>query len=167
MATFSTTDTLIGRPGSIPVISRAICDYFRSEGYSVKEEESYTGGKEISITKGGMFKALVGLRTALKVSLQPVGDTIEFKAGVGIFGMQAIPTALTLLVCWPVLVTQIWGLVKQSQLDDKALEIAKSVHSGCTNTGQRYASGNYCHHCGNSIPYETRFCPHCGNQMCA
>lgn len=167
MATFSTTETLVGRPYVIPAISKAICDHFESEGYSVKEEEGYTGGKEISITKGGMFKAALGLRTALKISLQPVGETIKFKASAGIFGMQAIPTAITLFFWWPVLITQIWGLIKQSHLDDDALEIAKSVLSNYPPSGQACASGSYCHHCGSSIPNGTRFCPHCGNRMCA
>lgn len=167
MATFSTTETLIGHPNAVPAMSKAICDYFESEGYSVKEEEGYTGGKEISITKGGMFKALLGLRTALKVSLQPMGETIGFKASAGIFGMHAIPTFITLWVCWPVILTQIWGLIKQSRLDDKALEIAQSVLSKYNYSGNEHTFGGYCHHCGRSIPNGTRFCPHCGNQMCA
>lgn len=167
MATFSTTETLIGHPNAIPAMSKTICEYFESEGYSVKEEEGYTGGKEISITEDGMFKALLGLRTALKVSLQPLDETIGFKASAGIFGMQAIPTTITLLLCWPVLLTQIWGLIKQSRLDDKALMIAKSVLSKNNYSGEEYTYGSYCHHCGRGIPDGTKFCPHCGNLICA
>lgn len=165
MATFSTTETLYGSPYIVPTMSKAICSYFESDGYSVKEEDGYTGGKEISITKGGMFKALLGLRTALKVSLQPAGDTIRFKASAGIFGMQTIPTTITLLLWWPVILTQIWGLIEQAHLDDKALEIAKSVLSNYSHSGQVHASGSYCHHCGSSNSNGTRFCPYCGNQM--
>ena len=32
-----------------------------------------------------------------------------------------------MLFFWPVLITQIWGIVQQSKLDDKALEIAEEV----------------------------------------
>lgn len=167
MATFSTTEILAGRPHVIPVISKAICDYFLSEGYIVKEEDGYTGGKEISITKGGLFKAMLGLRTALRISLQPNGETIKFQACAGVFGLQAVPTAITLALCWPVILTQIWGLIKQSHLDDKALEIAKSVLASYGASGQSSAFNTYCSHCGRPIPGATRFCPHCGNNMCA
>lgn len=162
MAKFSKTEILYGRPNAIPAMSKAIREYFESEGYSFEEEEGYTGGKEISITKGGMFKALLGLRTALKVSLQPMGEKIGFKASAGIFGLQAIPTAITLLLCWPVLLTQIWGLIKQSHLDDKALEIALSVLLMNNYSGNEHTFNSYCPHCGRNIPDGTKYCPHCG-----
>ena len=74
-----------------------------------------------------MFKAVLGLKSALKVSLIPKDNAIAFEAGIGIFGQQAIPTIISMLFFWPVLITQIWGIVQQSKLDDKALEIAEEV----------------------------------------
>lgn len=166
MSTFKTTATLVGTEEMIPTISSAICSYFRSEGYSIEEKGSYSGGKEISVTKGGLFKAILGLRTALNITLQPVGDRIDFEAGVGIFGMQIIPAAITLLVAWPVLVTQIWGMVKQSKLDDKALEIAKNAIASYNSSrrGGTYC-GRTCPNCGNGITPGTRYCPNCGHHI--
>jgi hypothetical protein len=46
-------------------------------------------------------------------------------AGVGIFGQQAIPTAITLLVFWPVLIAQVWNMAHESHLDDEALRVAE------------------------------------------
>lgn len=165
MAIFYTTETLIGRPYVVPAMSKAICDYFKSAGYEVKEDESSTGSKEISIAERGIFKTILGQKTALNISIQPTGDVIRFKAYAGIFGSQALRALITYYVWWPMIFTQIWGLIKQSHLDDKALEIAKSVLSSYNYTGQAYASGNYCHHCGSSTPNGTRFCPHCGSQI--
>jgi hypothetical protein len=53
--------------------------------------------------------------------------SIAFEAGVGIFGQQAIPTIISMFFFWPVLLTQIWGLIQQSNLDDKAAEIVEKV----------------------------------------
>lgn len=124
---FNKKITLNGNPKLIPVIADRIRDSFQAEGYEVNVQSLYSGGADISITKGGFFKAILGMRTALKVVLLPQGELINFEASVGIFGQQVIPTLIMLFVTWPVLITQIWGLVKQSQLDDKVLAVANQV----------------------------------------
>ena len=103
-------------------------EYFERDGYEVKVTELSTGGYDISITKGGVFKAVLGMKTALKITLTPLSDkSIAFEAGVGIFGQQAIPTIISVFFFWPVLLTQIWGLIQQSNLNDKAAEIVEKV----------------------------------------
>jgi hypothetical protein len=44
---------------------------------------------------------------------------------VGIFGQQAIPTAITLLVFWPVIIAQVWNMAQESNLDEEALGVAE------------------------------------------
>ena len=156
MSTFSTNTTLTCSPNMIPSICKAICDHFIDEGYQVKTEEGYTGGREISITKGGTFKALLGLRNALNISLRPAGDNVYFQAGAGIYGMHAIPTAITLLACWPVLLTQTWGLIKQAQLDNQAVRIAQAVLN---------ETKYHCTNCGGIVTSGSLFCPHCGKEI--
>lgn len=51
------------------------------------------------------------MKTALKVNIIPNGNYIQITAGVGIFGQQAIPTVISMLFFWPVLITQISGMV--------------------------------------------------------
>jgi len=46
-------------------------------------------------------------------------------AGVGIFGQQAIPTAITVLVFWPVIIAQVWNMAQESNLDEEALRVAE------------------------------------------
>lgn len=127
MATFNTKQTLYASPSLIPDIAERIKEDFLRDGFEVSTDALSSGGYDISITKGGTFKAVLGMKTALKVTLLPLGGNINFEAGVGIWGQQAIPTIISMFFFWPVLLTQMWGMIEQSQLDDKALSIAQSV----------------------------------------
>lgn len=170
MATFSTKKILYGSTSLIPTIANRIQEEFQNEGYEVAMDALSSGGYDISITKGGVFKAVLGMKTALKVTLLPQGSNIHFEAGVGVWGQQAIPTVISMLFFWPVLITQIWGIVEQSKLDDKALDIASNVimmsgngvaittpsatttHKFCTSCGtQNTASANFCCGCGKPL----------------
>jgi hypothetical protein len=50
-----------------------------------------------------------------------MGNGTMAEAGIGVFGAQAIPTTITLLVFWPLLFVQIWGLAQNSGLDEEAM----------------------------------------------
>ena len=67
------------------------------------------------------------MRTAMKVILYPHKGHIKLETEPGIFGNQVIPVILVASGLWIVLLPQIWGLVRQSKLDDKALEIAERI----------------------------------------
>lgn len=171
MATFSTKKILYGSTSLIPTIANRIQDEFQNDGYEVAIDALSSGGYDISITKGGVFKAVLGMKTALKVTLLPQGNSILFEAGVGIWGQQAIPTIISMFFFWPVLITQIWGMIEQSKLDDKALYIAENViHNFQTNTSSYTRTGNdsashFCTHCGTPVTSDAKFCPECGNRM--
>lgn len=128
MAAFSTKRTLFCSTSLLPDMAGTLQEEFERDGYEVKVTELSTGGYDISITKGGVFKAVLGMKTALKITLTPLSDkSVAFEAGVGIFGQQAIPTIISMFFFWPVLITQVWGLIQQSNLDDKAAEIVEKV----------------------------------------
>lgn len=167
MGTFHTQKLLNGDPSLIPQIAAELEASFAAEGFTVQNQSLISGAAEVSITKGGFFKAVLGMKTALKVMLKPQNGRIMFDAGVGIFGQQAIPTVISMLFYWPVLLTQIWGLVQQSHLDDKALSIAEQVISDHTvmNTASMSRAGKFCTSCGKSISEEALFCPHCGTRQ--
>lgn len=165
MSTFKTTKLLYGNPVLIGKISSEIANYFKSEGYDVTELALASGGYEISITKGGLFKAVLGLKTALKISLVQEGDKIRFSAGVGLFGLQAIPAAIALFVWWPIMITQIWGLVQQSKLDDAALVIAEQVIYEASQYNYNQHSTIFCPVDGAIIPADAKVCPYCGSAI--
>ena len=172
MGTYSKTKLLAAHPSQIMAIAEAIQNDFVRDGFEVNVDTLMSGGKDISITKGNLFKAVLGMRSALKVTLIPQTDGVLFDANVGIYGQQAIPTVITMLFFWPVLITQIWGLVEQSDLDDRALEIAEQAiasdsSSAAVSSFTSTASGTYkfCTHCGAKIDSTVKFCPECGAKL--
>jgi hypothetical protein len=163
MATFSTKKVLYGSTSLIPTIADRIQEEFQHDGFEVSMDALSSGGYDISITKGGVFKAVLGMKTALKVTLIPQGSNIQFEAGVGIWGQQAIPTVISMLFFWPVLITQIWGMVEQSKLDDKALRIAEDVISKNNHYGA--GANKFCTNCGTQNADSARFCSGCGRPL--
>lgn len=171
MATFDTKKTLYASPSLIPLIAQRITEEFETDGYEVNAIALGSGGYDISIRKGGFFKSVLGMKTALKVSLLPRNGNIYFEAGVGIFGQQAIPTVISMFFFWPVAITQIWGLVRQAKLDDKALEVAQDVimSANAGNQGNTYGNQstgkNFCTQCGTPNSSTAKFCNACGSPL--
>lgn len=124
MGTFKSTKTFFASPEIIPAIVKDITGTFTNEGYQVQAQDLISGGYDISITKGNMFKAVLGMKTALKVHIYPANEQIRVDAGVGIFGQQAVPTLISMFLFWPVLITQISGMIAQAKMDDKVMMIA-------------------------------------------
>lgn len=165
MGTFRTKKLLSGNPLLIPNISQKIEQEFKMDKYEVMVQDLANGGKEVSLTKGGIFKALVGMKTALKIKLIPQGENIELDAGVGIWGLQVIPTTIALFVTWPVLLTQIWGLVQQSKLDDRVVAIAEREIIQNTKNDLKVKQYKFCPKDGSCIPIDAEFCPYCGERV--
>lgn len=168
MSTFTTKKTLLGSAALSFAIADRIKEEFKKDGYEVSMDSLSSGGYDISITKGGLFRSVLGTKTALKVTLLPQDGDLSFEAGIGIWGQQAIPTAISMLFFWPVIITQIWGIVKQSSLDDKALSIAENVviEHFATNTAETTSSSKYfCPCCGAPTSPNAKFCPECGAKL--
>lgn len=126
MGPFESKKVIYGNPSRIPFIAEEIRKSFQSEGFEVRIVDP-SSGNEIYITKGGLFKAVLGLRSALKVTMKANREGyIDFKAGISIVRQQLIPTLITICVFSPVVIAQIWGMIRQSRLDEKALAIAES-----------------------------------------
>ena len=125
MGTFNSTKTFPYSVEDIAPVAQDVMDHFRSQDYEVTETNIPTGGVQVSIRKGGTFKAIIGMKTALNIKIEPVANGTTVDAGVGIFGQQAIPTAITLLVFWPVIIAQVWNMAQESNLDEEALRVAE------------------------------------------
>ena len=147
-------------------VAEAVMQHFRDQGYEVSGERTLLQGWDISLHKGNAFRAVLGLQSALKIQIETAGTMTQVKVGVGIFGQQAIPTTISMLVFWPVLVTQIWGMVSQARLDQEAIDIVEQelkrcadVSSGSVGEGLHHS---FCTACGGQLNTGMRFCPHCG-----
>ena len=125
MGTFNSSKTFPYFVEDVAPVAQDVMDHFEQQDYEVTETNIPTGGVQVSIRRGGTFKAIIGMKTALNIKVEPVANGTTVDAGVGIFGQQAIPTAITLLVFWPVLVAQVWNMAQESNLDDEALRVAE------------------------------------------
>ena len=103
-------------------VATNVMNQLRYQGYEVDGIKIPSGDWDIFVKKGNLFKAVLGLQTALKITISNTPPHACAKASVGIFGQQAIPTILTVCVWWPVAITQIWGLIKQYKLDETVLD---------------------------------------------
>ncbi|MDQ5822823.1 MAG: zinc ribbon domain-containing protein [Chloroflexota bacterium] len=121
MPAFESVKTVPVRLADIAPAASEVMNYFRAQGYEVTGKPTGTGGVLISLRKGDTFKAVLGMKTSLNIEIDPAIDGTLIRAKVGIFGEQAVPTMIMLFVAWPVLLTQIWGMAQQANLDDEAL----------------------------------------------
>lgn len=167
MATFSKDVVLVANPVLISEIASQMESEFLRDGFEVHVDRLSSGGADISISKGGTFKAVLGMKTALKIALTPQLNSIHFIADVGIFGQQVLPAIIMWFYLWPVLLTQIWGLVQQAQLDDKALDIANRVIAEHTTSSAAGSSScaKFCPNCGSKLGGNAKFCPECGTSL--
>ena len=125
MGTFNSSKTVPYHVEDLSPVAQDVMRHFQQQDYEVTETPISTGGVQVSIRRGGTFKAIIGLKTALNVRIEPVANGTKVEAGVGIFGQQAIPTAITLLVFWPVMIAQVWNMAQEAKLDEEALRVAE------------------------------------------
>src|SRR5215218_1060227 len=132
MGTFNSSKTVPYVVEDLAPVAQDVMRYFESQDYEVTQTSIPTGGVQVSIRRGGTFKAIIGMKTALNIKIEPEANGTKVEAGVGIFGQQAIPTVITLLVFWPVVIAQVWNMAQESNLDEEALDVAEEslkVHS--------------------------------------
>jgi hypothetical protein len=125
MGTFNSSKTLPYVVEDLAPVAQDVMHHFEDQDYEVTETNIATGGVQVSIRRGGTFKAIIGMKTALNIKIEPQANGTRVEAGVGIFGQQAIPTAITLLVFWPVVIAQVWNMAQEANLDDEALDVAE------------------------------------------
>jgi hypothetical protein len=125
MGTFNSSKTVPYSVGDLAPVAQDVMRHFEQQDFEVTETNIPTGGVQVSIRKGGTFKAIIGMKTALNIKIEPVANGTTVEAGVGIFGQQAIPTAITLLVFWPVVIAQVWNMAQESNLDDEAIRVTE------------------------------------------
>src|SRR3569623_2448462 len=125
MGTFNSSKTFPYHVEDVAPAAKDVMDHFEGQDFEVTETNIPTGGGQVSSRKGGTFKAIIGMKTALNIKIEPVANGTTVEAGVGIFGQQAIPTAITLLVFWPVILAQVWNMAQESKLDEEALDVTE------------------------------------------
>jgi hypothetical protein len=125
MGTFNSSKTFPYSVEDLAPVAQDVMRHFEDQDFEVTETNIPTGGAQVSIRRGGTFKAIIGMKTALNVKIEPEANGTRVEAGVGIFGQQAIPTAITLLVFWPVIIAQVWNMAQEAKLDEQAMGVAE------------------------------------------
>src|ERR687892_208282 len=138
MGTFNSSRTIPYTVEDLYPVAQDVMSHFEQQQFEVTETHIPTGGVQVSIRRGGTFKAIIGLKSALNIRIEPEANGTRVEAGVGIFGQQAIPTAITLLVFWPVIIAQVWNMAQEANLDEEALRVVEEslkAHSSKTPSG--------------------------------
>jgi hypothetical protein len=125
VGTFNSTKTVPYVVDDLAPVVQELRRYFESQDFETTETQLPAGGMQVSIRRGGTFKAIIGMKTALNIKLEPVEGGTQVDAGVGIFGQQAIPTMITALVFWPVIISQVWNMAQEAKLDEEAIGVAE------------------------------------------
>ena len=99
MGVFNTHKVINTDPSYIPEMVAKITSQFKMEGYEIDTIASDTGAYDISITKGGLFRTVSGLKTALKITLKPYIGKVSFDAGVGILRGDNADDLALFVVC--------------------------------------------------------------------
>jgi hypothetical protein len=179
-------------PISVPdlaPVAQELQAHFEQRRYQVECQLVQPGVWEVGVTRGGMFKAAMGLKSSMKVQLKGVDGGTMVQARVGIFGKQAIPTMVTMLVLWQMIFLQAWTLIRESALDDEAVRVvqisltrhqraAGADRAGADRAGPaeeagdvrppaRAADPRHCTGCGTGLDESARFCPQCGQTKVA
>jgi hypothetical protein len=162
MSLFSASKTIPVTVPDLAPVARAVMKRFGDWDFEVGAEPAGPHRWEIGIHKGGIFQAVIGMKTALRIRIETVGSSTQVSASIGLLESQGVSSAVSMLACWPILITQTWGLVKQAKLDEEAIAVAEEALLAA---GAHSAAARFCHDCGASIETEAIFCPGCGVRL--
>lgn len=195
MGAFETSRLIPVAVSDLAPVANDVVMSFQAQGYEATAQQPLSGGWLISLRKGNAFKAVLGMNLALNLEFSTMGNGTAAKAKVGVVGQQAIPTVISMLIFWPVALTQAWGMIQQSSLDEQVLAVLESslrAHAGpasaaagpavtvtvATTAGlaptapTRAAEADapasvakFCTGCGGSLQPSARFCPQCGMKV--
>ncbi len=160
MGKFSSSKVFAAPQEFIPFASRKIRSSFESEGFEYSVESESANRMVVTVTKGNLFKQIVGLKQGLEITLSNNGGKVSVSAKGTVFKDQLIASALTWWVAWPVIIPQVIGMINQSNLDEKVIDVVSSAY-------QEFDAGKtaFCPFCGTKVSKGDTCCPHCGASL--
>mgnify|MGYP007125815829 CR=1 FL=1 len=169
MAAFTTTRFFPTGPVNLDAVARTVAEQYEREEYIVVHTPN-AGGEFISVQKGGIFQKVLGLQTALNIEISAVPNGVSAKAGIGVLGRQVLPSLIAYFIAWPIIIAQIWGLVSQSKMDERALDlIGQAIQAHQTGAPAPAAApareAIFCMHCGKPTTAGMAVCPSCGKKL--
>lgn len=166
MGAFSQKKIFEYKPDELEKVVEELTAHFEKKNYNFQYVSLVSGGYDISITKSNLFRNILGMQSALKIKVQPDYNKTLVDISVGIWGQQLIPTVISMFVFWPVLITQIWGLIKNAKLDDEIMQVVEeSLKRYCRESETVNANSVFCPKCGKGYPAGTKFCSQDGTPL--
>ena len=74
MGTFNSSKTVPYVVEDLAPVAQEVMGHFESQDYEVTETHIPMGGVQVSIRRGGTFKAIIGMKTALNIRIEPVSN---------------------------------------------------------------------------------------------
>ena len=171
MAIFNEKRTIYGHIDNIEYVLNDVKLYFEAKKFEVHVESNLDSGF-ISITKGGIFKSVTGLKVALNTSLKIQNDNVFVESKIGAFGSKvAVLLVGVYVIAWPLAVSAALGMILQTNLNKEMMEqIAKSIYfhsnKSISNTSRTYIEENRtCTGCGCILPSNADYCSECGKKI--
>lgn len=127
MGLFNSTKLFAHSPQLLAQAVPAFIGKMEQRGYQVEASSLKAEEWNISITKGGVFTLVVGMKTSLKLKIKKQQNSILAQISAGLFGKQIIPSLLSYFIFWPLVVAQIWGLIQQSKMDEEVFAVFEST----------------------------------------
>ena len=72
MGTFNSTKTVPYVVDDLGPVAQDLVRYFEGQDFETTETNLPAGGVQVSIRRGGTFKAIIGMKTALNIKVEPV-----------------------------------------------------------------------------------------------
>src|SRR5918993_1177624 len=108
MGTFNSSKSVPYVVEDLAPVAQDVMRHFEEQDYEVTETHIPTGGVQVSIRRGGTFKAIIGLKTALNIRVEPQANGTKVEAGGGGFWEEGGPTAITPLGFFAVIKSPAW-----------------------------------------------------------
>ncbi len=93
--------------------------WLEENGFKQQRLSTEDGATVIQVEKRGGWKRVVGMSTALNISMHQVENTINVQIGAGRWADKAVVGAVSLVVLWPLAVTAGFGAWQQAKMPER------------------------------------------------
>ena len=124
MGTFNSSTTVPYHVEDLSPVAQDVMRHFEQQDYEVTETPISTGGVQVSIRRGGVFKAIIGLKTALNVRIEPVANGTKVEAGRHLRA-AGHPDGDHVAGILAVIIAQVWNMAQEAKLDEEALRVSE------------------------------------------
>lgn len=164
-------------PGlDIRELADVVSNWFQSQQFEAQILEAPGGGLVVQARQPEAWRSILGMSSALNVTMIPQGDNLMVQMGAAKWVDKAAVGAVGLLLFWPALIPAAYGAWKQKQLPNQVFQLIDQYVA----TGQvpvvgpvpvaapaptPVPSAARCPSCGQPVRAGAKFCDNCGTLL--